>query len=213
MIHYKGESTRKSSLNYVRLFYGAMLIFSRKHFAGKNERLLSLVILPGVYFRAAIAMVYRQLNLFSHSSSWSFFSEIFDRIIHLSSRKNPKRENLSANHVSLIIANYAEARRIKDLLQRELPERDSSSPDTVTNANPDITHRFEFAKRIILLTDLKEKIEQIHPDEIIFSAADLATDQIIVLMCQLRDYSIPFRIAHTEINTIIGSNYVKSYRL
>ncbi|MBQ4367509.1 MAG: glycosyltransferase family 2 protein, partial [Muribaculaceae bacterium] len=32
MIHYKGESTKKDSMRYVRVFYEAMLIFYRKHF-------------------------------------------------------------------------------------------------------------------------------------------------------------------------------------
>ena len=32
IIHYKGESTKKGSLNYVRMFYNAMIIFAKKHF-------------------------------------------------------------------------------------------------------------------------------------------------------------------------------------
>ena len=32
IIHYKGESTKKGELRYVRLFYGAMLRFAEKHF-------------------------------------------------------------------------------------------------------------------------------------------------------------------------------------
>lgn len=32
MIHYKGESTKKDSMRYVKVFYDAMLIFYRKHF-------------------------------------------------------------------------------------------------------------------------------------------------------------------------------------
>lgn len=32
MIHYKGESTKKDSIRYVKVFYDAMLIFYRKHF-------------------------------------------------------------------------------------------------------------------------------------------------------------------------------------
>ncbi len=62
IIHYKGESTRKSSLNYVFVFYQAMIIFARKHFTGKNARLLSLMIHFAVYFRAAIAIAKRTLN-------------------------------------------------------------------------------------------------------------------------------------------------------
>ena len=38
IIHYKGESTKKSSLNYVFMFYNAMIIFAKKHFSQKNIR-------------------------------------------------------------------------------------------------------------------------------------------------------------------------------
>jgi len=38
IIHYKGESTKKGSLNYVLVFYNAMIIFARKHFSSKNAR-------------------------------------------------------------------------------------------------------------------------------------------------------------------------------
>lgn len=59
IIHYKGESTRKSSLNYVFIFYQAMIIFARKHFTGKNARLFSMMIHLAIYFRAAIAIARR----------------------------------------------------------------------------------------------------------------------------------------------------------
>lgn len=59
IIHYKGESTRKSSINYVLVFYKAMLIFARKHFTGKNAWLLSLLINVSIYFRAFIALLSR----------------------------------------------------------------------------------------------------------------------------------------------------------
>lgn len=36
ILHYKGESTKKGSLNYVYVFYNAMAIFAKKHFLGKN---------------------------------------------------------------------------------------------------------------------------------------------------------------------------------
>jgi len=36
IIHYKGESTKKSSVNYVVVFYKAMSIFAQKHFSQSN---------------------------------------------------------------------------------------------------------------------------------------------------------------------------------
>ena len=37
IIHYKGESTKKSSVNYVFVFYRAMIIFAEKHFSQKTR--------------------------------------------------------------------------------------------------------------------------------------------------------------------------------
>ncbi len=59
IIHYKGESTRKSSINYVVVFYKAMLIFARKHFSRKNAAFFTFLISLAVYFRAALAITRR----------------------------------------------------------------------------------------------------------------------------------------------------------
>lgn len=62
IIHYKGESTKKSSVNYVFVFYRAMIIFARKHFADNKARLLSFLINLAIYFRAGVAIVSRLTN-------------------------------------------------------------------------------------------------------------------------------------------------------
>jgi GT2 family glycosyltransferase len=59
IIHYKGESTKKSSLNYVFMFYNAMIVFARKHFSKKNARSLSLLINLAIYLRAFISIMTR----------------------------------------------------------------------------------------------------------------------------------------------------------
>lgn len=59
IIHYKGESTKKSSINYVFVFYNAMIIFAKKHFSSKNAKLFSLLINLAIYFRAFIAILTR----------------------------------------------------------------------------------------------------------------------------------------------------------
>ena len=62
IIHYKGESTKKSSVNYVRVFYNAMIIFAGKHFSGGKARVFSLLINLAIYIRAIIAVVSRFLS-------------------------------------------------------------------------------------------------------------------------------------------------------
>ena len=58
IIHYKGESTKKGSLNYVVAFYNAMIIFARKHFVGDQARLFILMLQMAIYFRAALTVTH-----------------------------------------------------------------------------------------------------------------------------------------------------------
>ena len=59
IIHYKGESTKKSSVNYVFTFYNAMIIFARKHFTQQNARLFSFLIHMAIWFRASLSILWR----------------------------------------------------------------------------------------------------------------------------------------------------------
>lgn len=58
IIHYKGESTKKGSLNYVRMFYKAMKIFADKHFTSGEASLYALAINIAVFFRAGIDLLF-----------------------------------------------------------------------------------------------------------------------------------------------------------
>ena len=58
IIHYKGESTKRSSLNEVRVFYEAMEIFARKHFGGSRMFLAFLRL--GIGLRSLIARLARR---------------------------------------------------------------------------------------------------------------------------------------------------------
>ncbi len=65
IIHYKGESTKKSSVNYVFVFYNAMIIFAKKHFSTKNAKLFSFFINIAIYLRAGIAILNRVIKKYS----------------------------------------------------------------------------------------------------------------------------------------------------
>ncbi|MCK5729921.1 MAG: glycosyltransferase, partial [Draconibacterium sp.] len=62
IIHYKGESTKKGSLNYVKVFYNAMIIFARKHFSDGNAKVFSLLIHLAIYFRALLSVIKRAVG-------------------------------------------------------------------------------------------------------------------------------------------------------
>lgn len=61
IIHYKGESTQKSTFRYVHIFYTAMLIFFRKHYSGYGI-LLTLPIKLSILFKAVIAIIFQYLH-------------------------------------------------------------------------------------------------------------------------------------------------------
>jgi GT2 family glycosyltransferase len=61
IIHYKGESTQKSSFRYVHTFYQAMLIFFRKHY-GHLSFFLSLPIKVAIYFRPSLALIQMMMD-------------------------------------------------------------------------------------------------------------------------------------------------------
>ena len=57
IIHYKGESTKKTSVNYVLVFYKAMEIFVKKHFANDGAKTFSFFINLAIYFKAFLALL------------------------------------------------------------------------------------------------------------------------------------------------------------
>ena len=87
MVHYKGESTHKDSMRYVRVFYDAMLIFYRKHFPRFNVIFYPVVKL-GVVIRAGMAMARRLVKrlLPSHAGApseawpWVIISDKADEV-------------------------------------------------------------------------------------------------------------------------------------
>jgi GT2 family glycosyltransferase len=56
IIHFKGESTKKGSLNYVRMFYTAMSVFVKKHYSGSRAGIFNILIQTGIFLRATVAL-------------------------------------------------------------------------------------------------------------------------------------------------------------
>lgn len=55
IIHFKGESAKQGSLNYVKMFYQAMIIFVNKHYQGKGSGIFRLFLNTGIAVRALIS--------------------------------------------------------------------------------------------------------------------------------------------------------------
>ena len=55
IIHFKGESTKRGSMNYVRMFYNAMSVFVRKHYGGTKAGFFNFLIHLGIWIKAMMA--------------------------------------------------------------------------------------------------------------------------------------------------------------
>ncbi|MGB5007819.1 MAG: glycosyltransferase [Ferruginibacter sp.] len=57
IIHFKGESTKRGSLNYVRLFYKAMNLFVKKHYSGSKAGIFIFLIQTAIIIRAGFSAI------------------------------------------------------------------------------------------------------------------------------------------------------------
>lgn len=59
IIHYKGESTKKASLSYVKTFYNAMGLYVEKHYSGSSGKWFARFLKLGISVRAGISGIKR----------------------------------------------------------------------------------------------------------------------------------------------------------
>ncbi len=62
VLHFKGESTKKGSLNYVRMFYMAMSRFVQKHYSSSKAGLYTTLIKLAIWFRALLSIIKRLIQ-------------------------------------------------------------------------------------------------------------------------------------------------------
>jgi len=62
IIHYKGESTRRSSIDEVKIFYHSMQLFVKKHF--RSYVLFLPLLQMGIFFRSWIAFLGKNKTTF-----------------------------------------------------------------------------------------------------------------------------------------------------
>ena len=65
VIHFKGESTKKGNLNYIRLFYKAMSIFVKKHYSSGSTSLFNILMQIAIWVRAifsGIGMIFKKIS-------------------------------------------------------------------------------------------------------------------------------------------------------
>lgn len=91
IIHYKGESTKKGSLNYVYVFYQAMDIFAKKHFSSKGAGGFSALLQLAIWFRASLSfckrivsfLTFPVLDLLMTLTLWWLVKNIYSDATHI----------------------------------------------------------------------------------------------------------------------------------
>ncbi len=76
IVHFKGESTKKGNLNYVKVFYHAMSLFVQKHYSGTGALMLRQCLQLGIVVRgmiAAIGLPFRKKK----TGQTAFYSHVF----------------------------------------------------------------------------------------------------------------------------------------
>ena len=149
IIHFKGESTKKGSLNYVKMFYEAMSIFVQKHYGGKSANVFAFVLKMAIWLRAALSGITR----------------LFPRI-WLFSKIRKTKEELPRN--ILLVGSEEDCREVTKLFFKETQSRHEYNFINAIEANPAET-----------LGRLKEKIIRDNVTEVIFCEGTLAFREII----------------------------------
>jgi O-antigen biosynthesis protein len=67
IIHFKGESTRRSEIDEMKIFYGAMQLFVEKHFG--RSSIVKLLLNAGILFRQCVAWLGRTLPPLLHAAT------------------------------------------------------------------------------------------------------------------------------------------------
>ncbi len=62
IIHFKGESTQKGSLHYVRMFYKAMGLFVKKHYSTGRAGIFNILIWGGIFLRGLFSFIAKMLQ-------------------------------------------------------------------------------------------------------------------------------------------------------
>jgi GT2 family glycosyltransferase len=101
IIHFKGESTKKGTVDYVKIFYKAMSIFVKKHYSERNAGLYSFFLNSAIFFRGSLSAVKR-----------------------IGKNRAQGKRNNSINPTKVVIAgSEAEFGEVKNLLQKSAAKK------------------------------------------------------------------------------------------
>jgi GT2 family glycosyltransferase len=187
IIHFKGESTQKGSLKQVRLFYGAMAIFARKHYGSWRAGFFSACLHGGIWIRA----LFTALGIALKWLTSPIQKKILSRKNHVAGIDQHQPSQI------LVAASGDDYKRVLNLLQHSKAQ--TGVPGRISLKTGDGTG----PGTIQGITNL---LRRISAREVIFCPDYCSYKDIISLMQQLPG-QVRIRISRADTESIIGSGY------
>jgi GT2 family glycosyltransferase len=179
IIHFKGESTKKGSLNYVKMFYKAMSVFVKKHYGGTKAGVYNFFIQIAIFMRAILSAIAGFLK-------WISRPFINAAIIFIEKNKI---------NTIVIAGNENDFNEVSGLLQEALPVSITGriTTDEITGQNT-----------IGSFNELPKLLHSHAVNEIIFCEGSLPFKKIIEILPQIPAH-IKVKFFEQKLNTLIGS--------
>ncbi len=166
ILHFKGESSGKGSLNYVRIFYKAMSLFVKKHYSGSRAGVFTFFIQLAIWARALITVVGNFLQQTAILlSSWFM------------KRATPKNEGVKEQLKTIVVSNKEGFSFIAGLLQKSGGQETLVGRAGINATDTDCA--------IGNIENLSNLLKEYKAKEIIFCEGGLSFKEIITIIQSL----------------------------
>lgn len=177
ILHFKGESTKKDSVNYVKMFYNAMSIFVKKHYGSKKAGLYSFFLHTAIFLRGSLSAI-------SKTGKKLLGIKATDHFIN-----KPAKVVIAASE-----SEFEEAKKILQMAAADKLVLGRIETDNILSA--DTIASFRNLTNVFTFSDA---------DEIIFCEGQLSFKQIISAM-QKVPKNVAIKIFAKKSHAIIGSD-------
>jgi N-acetylglucosaminyl-diphospho-decaprenol L-rhamnosyltransferase len=179
IIHFKGESTNKSSVLYLKLFYNAMHLFVKKHYDFTRSSVLYLFIKLLIGLQALLSVI---------TTTFSLFVYLF-----------ATRKNIHEKMKKLIVAKEEEYDEVVSLLKK-------AGVKLSITARVEPGNSIKSTKSIGTVNMLPSLIKKYSIEEIIFCEKDMSFKEIINSIELYQKEKVTYMFHASGSSSIVGSD-------
>jgi GT2 family glycosyltransferase len=176
IIHFKGESSRKGSLNHVKMFYQAMSIFVKKHYGGTSALFTTSFLHLAIWIRAGVSAT---AGLIRRSKSILL----------------KKRALILKQKRTIIVGNDEEVAEVLDIFR-------TTGTDAIIVGSVSVKPQTDLRS---VIEDLGSILQTMVVDEIVFCCGCMSYKSIIDII-QKVPAGVSFRFHRVGTDSIVGSD-------